>query len=68
MNSSHARTDCLQYCIELVTRVMVNLQQKPNIALNDRIEPKSLSGSVLPPGMPNGAFSVLLLIFFWKEI
>ena len=39
-NSYPGRADWLQYRINLVTRVPANFQQKTNIALNDRLDPK----------------------------
>ena len=36
----HSRTDWLQYRINLVTRVLVDLQQKKNLALNDQLDPQ----------------------------
>ena len=40
--SYHARTDWLQYRINLFTRVLVDLQQKKNIALNDWLDPQNI--------------------------
>ena len=38
--SYHARTDWLQYRINLFTIIPVDLQQKTNLALNDWLEPR----------------------------
>ena len=42
--SYHARNNWFQYWTNLVTRVPVDVQQRPNIYLNDRLEPKIILG------------------------
>ena len=36
----HAMTDWLQYRINIVTRTLVDFQQKTNLSLNDQLDPK----------------------------
>ena len=42
--SYHARNDWLQYQINLVTIVPVNIQQETNLTLNDQIDPQIVLG------------------------
>ena len=43
-NSYHARTDLLQYRINLVTWVQDKFQHKTNLALNNRLDPQKTFG------------------------
>ena len=40
-NSYHAKTNWVLYRINLVTEVLVKLQQKTNLSLNDRLDPQT---------------------------
>ena len=61
--SYHASTDWLQYRINLVTTVLVDFQKKKISLSTIGLTLKTFSRSVIAPGMQNGAFSVLFLIF-----
>ena len=42
--SYRARTDWLQYCVNIVTRVTVDSQQKTNLVHNNFLDPKIITG------------------------
>ena len=64
----HARTDWLQYHINLFTRVPVDFQQEKILFSTIGLTFKFFSGSLIAPGILNVAYFVLLLFLCWKYI
>ena len=65
-NFYHTKTGWLQYRINLVTRLPGLFPTEKILLSMIGLTLKLFSGSVLVPGMPNGAFSVLFIHFLME--
>ena len=66
--SYHARTDWLQYWINLVTLLPVKFQQKTNISLNDLLDPQIIIGFSACFGYAKCRLYFFISIFFALKI